>query len=44
LKGIAVLLMLADQVRGREAMITPNSVNFLLHKAGSSQNLPERAR
>ena len=33
LKGTAVLLMLADQVRGREAMITPTSVNFLLHKA-----------
>lgn len=43
LKGTAVLLMLADQVRGREAMITPNSVNFLLHKATfSSEKLRSR--
>jgi nucleoside-diphosphate-sugar epimerase len=33
LKGAAALLMLADQLRGREAMITPDNVNFLLHKA-----------
>jgi nucleoside-diphosphate-sugar epimerase len=33
LKDAAVLLMLADRVRGREAIITPNTVRFLLHKA-----------
>jgi nucleoside-diphosphate-sugar epimerase len=33
LKIPAVLLMLADQMRGREATVTPNSVSFLLHKA-----------
>jgi nucleoside-diphosphate-sugar epimerase len=32
LKGAAALLMLADQLRGQEAMITPDNVNFLLHK------------
>jgi nucleoside-diphosphate-sugar epimerase len=33
LKGAAALLMLADQLRGQEAMITSDNVNFLLHKA-----------
>lgn len=45
LKVPAVLLMLADQVRGHEAMVTPNSVSFLLHKATfSGEKLRSRLR
>jgi nucleoside-diphosphate-sugar epimerase len=33
LKGTAMLLMWSDLLRGREASITPGSINYLLHKA-----------
>jgi nucleoside-diphosphate-sugar epimerase len=33
LKGAAALLMLSDLLRGREASVTPGSINYLLHKA-----------
>ena len=32
LRAAAAVLMAADRIRGREAMVTPNSMDFLLHK------------
>ncbi len=36
LRTAGLLMMVADRVRGREAMVTPESINFLLHKRSIS--------